>query len=469
MPAVLPTATEALRLFRAGEFTPGQLLRQTLQAVDAQVALGAFVSVDREAAARQAAAADAAWARAGAGECPAETLCGLPLTVKDIIDVAGTVTGCGNPRRGAVAQQDATVVRLLREAGAVLLGKVQLHEYALGITGDNPRMGTPRNPHDPTRLPGGSSSGSAVSVAAGMALASIGTDTGGSVRVPAALCGVVGFKPTFGRISRHGVFPLSCSMDHVGLLAREVADVALLFDVLDRQDPLDPVSLGLPRAARSAGRSHDTCRPPRVGLLEQLHSMAAPQVSQAVEWALSRMERAGVVGCEPVSLPMHDEVGEIYRTILLAEAAEVHRGALSRAEDTHFGDDVRRMLEEGAALPASRYAAAQRAQSAFAAACDGLLGHLDGLVSPTTLAVAPAVGAREVEIGCGRVPVRSALVSCTSPFSMIGLPALSLPCGEAGGMPLGLQLVGRRHDDQALLQLARQVEQALLADDRSAA
>jgi aspartyl-tRNA(Asn)/glutamyl-tRNA(Gln) amidotransferase subunit A len=445
---MLPTATEALRLFRQGALRPSELLAQVLAAVDAlDGGLGAYVTVDRAGALAAAEAADGAWRAGTPGP-----LCGLPVSVKDIIDVAGAVTGCGSPEPRSVADVDATVVRRLREAGAVIVGKVHLHELALGITGENPRLGTPRNPRDRSRMPGGSSSGSAVSVVGGMAALSVGTDTGGSVRVPAALCGAVGFKPSFGRISRAGVWPLSWSMDHVGVIGRGVADVRLCTAVLDGEDPADPSTLELPRPAPPPGPP-----PRRVGLLELL-PRASSEVREAVEATLGRLRQAGVV-VEVVPLPMADELAEIYRTILVCEAATVHREALA-AGTARFGDDVGQMLAAGAAMPATRYIQAMRRREVFAGQCDRLLARFECLLGPTTLVTAPRLGQRDVAVGDRTLSVREALVSCTSPFSMVGLPALSVPCAAATGLPVGLQLVGRRHQDAALLELGELLEPA---------
>jgi aspartyl-tRNA(Asn)/glutamyl-tRNA(Gln) amidotransferase subunit A len=457
---MLPTATEALDLFRRGELCPGELLAEALAAVDGRDGeLGAYVAVDREGARRAAAAADEAWRTATAGP-----LCGVPLSIKDIIDVQGLPTGCGNPAARPPATKDATAVRLLRAAGAVILGKVHLHEYALGITGENPRLGTPRNPHDPSRLPGGSSSGSGVSVAAGMAVASVGTDTGGSVRVPAALCGVVGFKPSFGRVSRRGVFPLSWSMDHVGVLARTVEDARLLWSVLDREDPEDDRTLGLPRGEQVTASPGESGR---VALLAELHDAASAEVRAVVEHGAARLGELGIASFERVQLPGFGELRATYRTMVIAEAAAVHREALTH-DTVSFGPDVGSMLAEGAALPAVDYVLARQRRRAFAAACDRLLERFDALATPTTLVPAPERGAAEIDVDGAPVPVRAALLSCTSPFSMVGLPALSIPvlapfgrsdtpgipCGfSSAGLPLGLQLVGRRHRDAALLEL----------------
>jgi aspartyl-tRNA(Asn)/glutamyl-tRNA(Gln) amidotransferase subunit A len=424
-----------------GLMQPSQLLEQTLERIDRlDPELGAYVLVDRDGARAAAAEADR---RPG-------PLAGQLVSIKDNIDMAGMVTGCGSAAAPQiVARRDATVVERLRAAGAVIVGKVRLHEYALGITGENPRRGTPRNPHDHTRLPGGSSSGSAVSVAAGLATASLGTDTGGSVRVPAALCGVVGLKPTHGRISTAGVFPLSWTMDHVGVLARTVADAGLLFSVLHGPDPADPVTVGLPAPLERPGG------PWRVALLRGLVDRAAAGVQQAVLDALARLQ----VQVEPVDSPLPPELPQIYRTILLAEAATVHRRALA-AHPELFGSDVRDSLGQGLSLRACDYVEAMRGRAACARAVEELLTRFDCLVTPTALVPAPPIGAREVELEGRSVPVREALLACTSPFSMIGLPALSVPCGLADSLPVGLQIVGPRFAERAVLELGQLVEKA---------
>ena len=429
------TIRQIVESFRAAELRPSELLRRVLDRIDElDPVLGAFVTLDREGAARQAAVADERWARGAGGP-----LCGVPISVKDIIDVAGLPTGCGTPGDHPPARADAAVVRGLRQAGAVIVGKVHLHELALGITGENPRLGTPKNPRDRSRLPGGSSSGSAVSVAAEMVPLSVGTDTGGSVRVPAALCGVVGFKPGFDRLSCEGVHPLARSMDHVGLLARTVEDVQLVMAALTGDSPSDT------GAAQTA----------RVALVRPLHVEAERSVRGAVERALQLAGAAGVAEAEPGELPGLDETAAAYRTILLSEAAAVHEAPRA------FGADVRALLEAGAAIGEAALALAWERRERFSAACDELLARFDCLATPTTLVPAPPIGAREVAVDGRTLPVRDALVRSTSPFSMVGLPALSLPCGLAAGLPVGLQLVGRRGGEARLLALAGRIQRAL--------
>jgi Asp-tRNA(Asn)/Glu-tRNA(Gln) amidotransferase A subunit family amidase len=419
----IPTLGEALRRFRAGALRPSDLLEQLLDRIEAHDGeLGAYVAVDAKGARAAAREADAAWRRGDPGP-----LCGAPISIKDIFDVEGSVAGCGNPQLSAgraAATRDAEAVSRLRRHGAVILGRTQLHELALGISGENPRLGTPKNPHDPTRLPGGSSSGSAVSVAAGLALASLGTDTGGSVRVPAALCGLAGLKPTFGWIGRGGLHPLSPSMDHVGLLGRDVTDVALLFHALREPSHHRPVA-------------H---HPLRVGLVEELFRAADREVRQALRAALSALAPE-VVTVESVSLRGLDDAIEAYGAIVRHEAAVVHREALATRPEI-FDPPVREMLQAGADLSSGDHARAIDERERFRAACAALLSRYDGLVTPTTRVCAPPRGATEVAVDGTLVLLREALIRCTCPFSMLGLPALSVPVSAASGLPVGLQVLG---------------------------
>ncbi|MPZ22242.1 MAG: hypothetical protein GEU28_01560 [Dehalococcoidia bacterium] len=441
------TIAGALDAFRRRELRPSQLVGETLtriQSLDGD--LNAFSQIFEEQALSAAETADADW-EAGR-ERP---LSGIPISVKDLVDIAGFVTGCGNPAAAPPepATASASVVKRLEAAGAIIVGKTNLHEFALGITGENQHTGTPRNPHDRSHMPGGSSSGSGVSVASGMALASIGTDTGGSVRVPAGLCGVVGFKPTFGRISRAGVFPLSWTMDHVGPLAATVDDAALLYRLLKGEDHQDPATIALP--------DPPSRRVLRVGLLSELTEIAGAAVRERLQTALRALPAV-----ESVTLPYTDSIAATYSAILVAEGATVHHRQL-RDNPEVFGDDVRTLLSVGATLFAPDYVQAMRVRAAFAAECEALFEQFDCLAAPTTLSPAPEIGARSVDIDGRRVSVRDALVTCTRPFSMIGLPAISLPCGTQDGLPVGLQIIGPRYGDELVLEAAKAIETALSA------
>lgn len=435
---MIPTATEALRLLRSRELSATELLETIFGRIERlDPTLHAYVALDREGARAAAEAADRAYAR---GVAPA--LAGLPISLKDLFALRGEVAGCGvpTPPRPEPAVADAPVVQTLREAGAVLLGRTHLHALAFGLDGENPALGTPVNPRAPGHLPGGSSSGSAVSVAAGLALASLGTDTGGSVRLPAAFCGIVGFKPTHGAVDATGVFPVAPSIDHVGFFARSVADCRLLFDVLQRQErELD------------AELRHE----PRVGLLADLHDRAQADVRAAIEACLG----ASSLSVARVELPTLRSAKRAYGPLVLAEIAWGHE-ALLAAQPDNYDAAARAMVERGAAVRAVDYLRADAERRDFAAAVEALLDdqELDVLALPTVGIPAPRLGQTEVDIDGRSRAVAGVLVAGTSLFSMAGLPAISLPAGEVDGRPVGLQLVAARGDEGRLLAVAETIE-----------
>ncbi len=444
------TIEEARARFRRSETSPSELTETLLAAIDARDGeLGAYTSVDGDGAREAARGADAAYQRERETSEDPPPLAGVALSIKDNIDVVGMVSGCGHAPRagGPPAREDAPAVARLRAAGAVILGKAQMHQYALGITGRNEALGTPKNPHDHSRLPGGSSSGSAVSVAGGLALGSLGSDTGGSVRVPAALCGLVGFKPSFGQIPRGGLFPLSDSMDHVGVLTRRVAGARRLFRVLAAADRQAPRAIAPQR--------------PRLAAIGELFSLAAPGVTETISAACSALVDAGAA-VEERRLPGLLPSLESYGTIVVHEAARVHEAELA-ATPAHFGLDLRELFERGLASDEEAYRAALEARVRFAEEVATLLEDVDALIAPTTLVTAPPIEAEQVEAAEGpegrlELGIREALLICTCPFSMIGVPAISLPVGEHEQLPVGLQLIARRDGDEHLLALASWIE-----------
>lgn len=436
--------SEASRLMREGTLSPVELVTTVLEEIEHRdPELGAYVEVYAEEALRAARLAERRF-RSGS----ARVLEGIPISVKDIFDIKGRRTHCGSPHAAYVADHTASAIARLQSAGAIILGKTHLHEYALGITGVNPWFGTPANPIDATRLPGGSSSGSAVSVAAGMALAAIGTDTGGSVRVPAALCGIVGFKPTFGVVSLHGVFPLSWSFDHVGFLTRTVGDAVALLEAARGVDSQDTDSVARPLASPREVTA--------VLLFRDVLEAAVPAVKELVRAGVAAL---GVMVRE-VDLPFREFVPAAFSTIQLAEAALVHRERLREAPET-LGADVRRLLLLGAATMAADYVQAQRVRQAFFDEMLALLDETPCAVLPTTLVPAPMVDDEEVETGLGRLPTREALIMATRPFNMAGLPVCSVPIGTVDGLPVGLQVVGRPFEDLTVANLAQHIHDSM--------
>ena len=436
MPADATIASLAAAL-RRGSATAAGLLEQCLQAIEARDAtLNAFIAVLADDARRQARAADAELA-AGRDRGP---LHGIPISLKDLIDLAGTpTTAASRVRSGHRAAEDAPVAARLRAAGAVFVGKCNLHEFALGTTGEDSAYGPTRNPHAPDHVPGGSSSGSAVSVAAGMAVASIGTDTGGSIRIPAAACGLVGLKPTHGEVSLEGIVPLAPSLDHVGPIARSVGDAAVLHDVLagGRGDR------ALPAAAPGARLGV-----PRGYFCEETD----PAVQDVFAGCIARLEAAGCRVAD-VGIPHAAETPAVYRLTQLPEAAAYHRETLAGRPDD-YGEQVRRRLELGRRIAAEDYVRAQQARLLLAAEVDAALEGRAALLLPTLPSVPPRLGA-DAETA------RRRMLRLTQLFDVTGHPAISVPCGVAGGLPAGVQLVGRRGRTFDLLAQAAALEPAL--------
>ncbi|GIX49649.1 MAG: glutamyl-tRNA(Gln) amidotransferase subunit A [Candidatus Tectimicrobiota bacterium] len=384
---------------------------------------------------------------------------GIPVAVKDLFAIRGVRMTCGSQILAQhVAQQQATVVQRLEDAGAVLLGTLNLHEFAWGATSINPHYGTPCNPWDPTRLPGGSSGGSAVATRAGLAMATLGTDTGGSVRIPAALCGVVGLKPTYGRVSRHGVFPLCWSLDHPGPLTRSVTDAALVLQAIAGHDPADPTTRRLP-VPDYAGALRGEVRGLRLGVprpffFEQLDE----QVARAVEAALAVLRELGVT-CVDLDLPLMRDVPGASLAIMVTEAYAVHEAWL-RTRPQDYGADVRLRLALGSTVLGAHYLKAQRFRALLCQEVGEALRRVDALATPTTLLPAPRLDEPVVRLGGSEVVVAANLARFTRPFNLTGLPALSLPCGFSNeGLPIGLQLAGRPFDEATILRLAYAYEQ----------
>ncbi len=355
---------------------------------------------------------------------------GVPLAVKDIFDTAGIRTTYGSRiYRNNVPECTAEAVLRLQQAGYVVVGKTNMHEFAYGMTGENPHYGPVRNPHDATRMAGGSSGGSATAVAAGMAELGLGTDTGGSIRIPAAMCGVVGFKPSFGAVSVKGCFPLAPSFDHVGVLAPDVERCEHAFSMLtsERVSP-DPVQL----------------RALRVGVPEQFVSVCAPGVEAAFRAALIPFSR-----CTAVDFLAPDSFDNA--PMLYPESLAVHRRTFpARAAD--YGDDVAARLERGFAFSAVEYLRCRDQLAQFCARCEAALEGIDLLALPTLPIVAPPLGTRTVRLAGQEYELRELLARNTRIFNCLGWPALAIPCGTAEhSMPASLTLIGAPGRDALVL------------------
>ena len=431
-----------------GETTSVRLTEQCLQTIAAlNPRLNAFITVTADAALASARAADAARA-AGA---PMTALHGIPISLKDLIDDAGVRTTAGSQvRRHVVATRDATVTTRLKAAGAVIVGKTNLHEFAFGTTNDDSGFGGARHPIDDTRSPGGSSGGSAIAVRTGMSFASIGTDTGGSIRIPAGVCGVVGLKPGWGEIPADGVVPLSRQLDHVGPLARTVTDAWLVHETLAGRPPGVSDRLA---AAPLAGL--------RFGLLAgYFDTRIASDVRAGVAAAVARLVDAGAI-IEPVEIPHAADIGPVYLHLVLGDAARYHAATL-KTQPGDYTAPVRQRLEMARYILAEDYARALRGREVIASEIDRALAGRAALLCPTLPVTAPLIGAANVPVGEGEEPVRNAMLRLTQPFNLGRQPALSLPCGRSSsGLPVGLQIVGARGATAALLRVALACERVM--------
>lgn len=386
-------------------------------------------------------------------------LAGVPFAVKDLIDVEGVRTTCGSRVfADRVAAGTATVVEKLLDAGAVPLGKANMHEFAFGFTGENPAFGDCKNPWDPARISGGSSSGSALAVALGICPLALGSDTGGSVRLPAALCGLVGLKPTYGRVSRAGVAPLAWSMDHVGPLTRTAREAAMVLEVLAGHDAADETSSRRPVPQYTA-ELEKPLRGLKVGLPRKgFFQSLEPDVAQAVTAAAAELESLGV---EPVdiTLPYLDEVLGAHRAIIFSEAASYHQRLLEdRAE--LYTEQVRLQLQAGLFLPAVDYLQGQRVRRLVRKAWAETFASVDCLLTPASQAVATRFGSQTVDLPGGPTPLLHAYLGLLLPFNLSGHPAVAVPCGfSSEGLPIGMQLVGRPFDEATVLRVAHQYQQ----------
>jgi aspartyl-tRNA(Asn)/glutamyl-tRNA(Gln) amidotransferase subunit A len=402
--------------------------------------LNAFYTVMADSALEAARQADRELAR-GKRRSPVQ---GMIIAVKDLFWTRGVKTTAGSKiLADFVPRSDAEVVRRLRRGGAIIIGKTALHEFAYGITNDNPHFGPTRHPHDPARIPGGSSGGSGVAVAAGLCDAALGTDTGGSIRIPAALCGVVGLKPTFDAVSRQGVIELGRTLDHVGPLARTVDEAAAVFEVISGRKlprvlrPIQGLRLGVPS--------------------NYFFDRLQPSVERAVRQALHRLARQGARLVEVV-IPEASEATQAARTILLAEAARYHRRWRDRRSD--YGADVRKLVETGEALDPGEVRSANRIRRRFHGVLREVWRRCDVLAMPTTPATATPIGQTTIAIGGVDEDVRLAMTRLVRVWNMAGTPALSVFCGnDRDRLPVGLQLVGPRRSEPLLVALGRLLEE----------
>jgi len=440
------------RMIATKEVSPVEVVRAHLDRISALDArLRAFITVCADSALQSARASEADLM---AGKV-AGPLHGVPWAPKDLYSTKGVRTTGGSKILGdSVPAADATVVARLGAAGAIVLGKLNMHEFAYGPEGLNAHYGDARNPWDARahRITGGSSSGSGAAVAAGLAPGSLGSDTGGSIRIPASLCGITGLKPTYGRVSRAGVLPLAWSMDHVGPMTRTARDCALMLNAIAGYDPADPTTSVLPVPDYTAALRGDV-KGLRVGLLcAHFTDVATAEVRAAVEAAAEQLERAGAI-LDEVNLAGVLHVAAASSAIVASEALAYHAGWM-RARPQDYQPDVRERLRMGAFVSGAHYVRAQQLRALVRSEIDDALAKRDVLLAPATPIPAPVLGERETTLGDGTSDVRAALIRLTRPFNYSGHPAGAAPCGfTAGGLPIGLQIVGRPFDEATVLRV----------------
>jgi len=407
--------------------------------------LNAFITVTGEAALAEADERD----RELAGGFDRGLLHGIPIAHKDLIRTKGVRTTAGSKIfADYIPLRDAVIVTKLREAGAVSLGKTGLHELAYGITSENPHFGAIHNPWDLAHMPGGSSGGSAAAVAAGILPFATGTDTGGSIRVPASFCGVVGLKPTFGRVDARGVLPLSFSLDHVGPLTSSVRDAAIAFQAMVD----DPTGYVPPAGPDLSGL--------RIGWPKKFFmERVDPEVEAAVRAAFQTAAGVGARIIE-IEVPDMEALRAAAATCLLVEAASSLRAYLDRRAE--FGADVLALLDQGKAIPGVKYIDAQRTRRRVGRQFARLFEQVDCIFTPTTPITAPKIGQAKVKICEATEEVRAAATRFTRGMNAMGLPAISIPCGfSKGGLPIGLQIIAAAKQEDLLLHAAAAMEDAM--------
>lgn len=456
---VWKSMTELARLIASKATSPVEVVQAHLERIAAlDGKLKCYITVLGDSALEAAKTAEAA-VMSGNGVGP---LHGVPVGLKDLYCTRGVKTTGGSKILGDwVPSEDATVVSRLAAAGAIVLGKLNMHEFAYGPEGLNPHYGTPWNPWDAAthRICGGSSSGSGAAVAAGLCPGALGSDTGGSIRIPSSLCGITGIKPTYGRVSRAGVLPLAWSLDHVGPMCRTAADCALMLGAMAGYDPRDPTTSVLPAPDYLAALTGQV-KGLRIGVLRAFYLESTDPAARAlVEGAVKTLEGLGASAQEVnLELPKH-AAGASY-AVISPEAYAYHEGWI-KTRPRDYGADVRQRLLVGAFVSGADYLKGQRVRALIRDEVDRALGKLDVLVCATTPMPAPAVGQNEVTIGAEKQPVRPNLIRFTRPFNLTGHPAASVPCGfTAAGLPVGLQIIGRPFDEATVLRAADAYQRA---------
>ena len=440
---------EAQKLLREKKITPSILLKESIEKMEEGQKLGAFITMNIDQAMKLAAKQDEVLRSKQNGNLP--PLFGIPFALKDNICTKNLRTTAGSLFwKDLVPTQDARVVTKLKSSGALIVGKTNMHEIALGVTSNNPHYGPCLNPHDNSRVAGGSSGGSAIAVATGMALGALGTDTGGSIRIPASLCGVVGFKPSYGTVSTRGIIPLSWHLDHVGPIATCVEDVKIIFNIIAGYDSKDPFSVkNANKKSKSIEKNQIRIAKAVGNFIDEADANVLKMFDNAV-----KMLRESDLSVEEENVDWLRELSISNRTITQVEAATFHKERLATHPDW-FGEDVRERLLQGSNASGIDYATARYNQTVGKYRFKEFFKKYDVLLLPTVPVIAlPIVGRDAVEMA-------KVLTKFTAPFNLTGLPAITLPCGKVDGLPVGLQIVGGYMKDKKLLSIAQMIETIL--------
>ena len=450
----MTTIKELGESFRKGSESPAGFIEKTFDKIEnLNPKLNCFITLLRDSA---LAAAEVSERRFDEGEAIGP-LDGVPIAIKDLIYIKGVKCTAGSSiLANNVAEYDSPVTSRLKAAGAVIVGTTNMHEFAAGVTNVNPHYGPVRNPWKTDRVSGGSSGGSAVAVATGMVPAAIGTDTGGSVRIPAALCGILGLKPSYGRVSRLGVIPLASSFDTVGTLTSSVGDAALLLSTIAWHEPGDTTTVDSP----APDYVSDLSLPfegARIGVPERyFHEQIDPAVEEKFDAFAERLRQMGCA-VEAMEIDGIDEAKSFWVPIRRAEATAFHSKWLESSPEL-YGEDVRRILEAGRSVSAVDYVKAINARPSLMERFAASMKDIDALIAPAALILAPPIGQASVTIRGNEFDTTSTLLRPTYPFNVVGFPALAIPAGLADGLPVGVQLVGRPFDEARLLRIAEAYE-----------
>jgi aspartyl-tRNA(Asn)/glutamyl-tRNA(Gln) amidotransferase subunit A len=443
---------EAAHLLKTRKISPVELTKAHLDRIARlDKRLNCFITLTPELALQQARQAETSIQH---GEYKG-ALHGIPVGLKDLYETQGIRTTAGSTFFAEyIPETDAAAVQVLKEAGCVILGKLNMHEIALGVTNENPHYGDCCNPWDVTRITGGSSGGNAAALAAGLCIGALGSDTGGSIRIPSALCGVVGFKPTYGRISLRGVIPLSWNLDHAGPMARCVQDVAILLQAIAGYDPQDAWSVDMP-VEDYLSLPESGVRGWRIALANNDYftdvEIVESEVQQAVNQATLVFENLGA-RVEQVAFPNAREAAMANGLMTPSDAAAFHHQRLAE-NPSGFGQDVLKRLQNGAACTSTEYSLARREQTILRCQFNEFFADYDLLITPTTPITAPLRNAAEA------FERPRMLTRFTAPFNLTGLPALSVPCGRSSeNLPIGLQIVGQAWSEAKVLLAGRLYE-----------